>query len=314
MASLPWTNAEYEQIIGRLHRQGAEEKFDKVEVFVPQVVYRKKVDGQEMVWSRDMGRMDIVARKRTLMDCAIDGVIPSRDIDKDRKKTRQSLKAWIKRIESEGVVEGHPTDLVAPIVEDPEVVRQKHMNAFSVMNRTWGGMKSESLHKLLQKEPKRWREYHRYLGTLRETWSEIPALKIAEKIMPRQDWVVADFGCGEAMLSKALANHEVHSYDHVAVDNTVTACDIASVPAADESFDAIVLSLALMGANYVDYLKQAHRTLKARGTLFIAEPQGKWEDQAKFCKLIGEIEDLGFYVLPKELSGGFIYLEAIKVQ
>jgi hypothetical protein len=45
--SLPWTSAEYEQLIGRLYRQGS--AFDKVEVIVPQVVLEYNGD----IWSWD---------------------------------------------------------------------------------------------------------------------------------------------------------------------------------------------------------------------------------------------------------------------
>ena len=41
--SLPWSNAEYEQIIGRLWRTGS--NFDKVEVIIPQVVLKRREAG-----------------------------------------------------------------------------------------------------------------------------------------------------------------------------------------------------------------------------------------------------------------------------
>jgi len=68
--SLPWTSAEYEQIVGRVRRQGS--AFGSVRVVVPQV----NLDHGGDVWSWDGRRMDTIRFKRTLSDCALDGNIP----------------------------------------------------------------------------------------------------------------------------------------------------------------------------------------------------------------------------------------------
>ena len=71
--------------------------------------------------------------------------------------------------------------------------------------------------------------------------------------------VIGDFGCGEAKLAEALAGrHTVHSFDHVAVNDAVVACDMAHVPLGDETLDVAIFSLSLMGANFTDYLREAH--------------------------------------------------------
>ena len=46
----------------------------------------------------------------------------------------------------------------------------------------------------------------------------------------------------------------VHSFDHVAMNDTVTACDIADVPIEDGELDVAVFCLSLMGTNFTDYL------------------------------------------------------------
>ena len=43
--------------------------------------------------------------------------------------------------------------------------------------------------------------------------------------------VIGDFGCGMAALAAALPQHRVHSFDLVAANKHVTACDIAHVRA-----------------------------------------------------------------------------------
>jgi len=94
--SLPWTSADYEQVVGRLHRQGS--AFDKVEVFVPLVELRRG-EGAD-AWSWDRTRLQVIQYKRTLADAAIDGVIPEGRLPSRDELQRESLAAlreWIDR-------------------------------------------------------------------------------------------------------------------------------------------------------------------------------------------------------------------------
>ncbi|MEE6527664.1 hypothetical protein FKM82_029211, partial [Ascaphus truei] len=73
--------------------------------------------------------------------------------------------------------------------------------------------------------------------------------------------VVADFGCGDAQLARSVRN-QVHSFDLVALNDQVTACDMAKVPLLDETVDVAVFCLSLMGKNIVEFLQEANRVLK----------------------------------------------------
>ena len=109
-------------------------------------------------------------------------------------------------------------------------------------------------------------------------------------------FVVADFGCGDAVLaqrcaSPALPGCTVHSFDLVAPSTPpssasssshkrvkVTACDMAHVPLPDKSCDAAVFCLSLMGTNLADYLREARRILRRpHGVLKIAEVRSRLE-------------------------------------
>lgn len=94
---LPWTSAEYEQLIGRLHRQGA--KFDEVTVTIPQVVLSQN----GYVWSWDQMRLNRIEYKKTLADAAIDGIIPEGTLASEKvmlQNANEALQTWIARLES----------------------------------------------------------------------------------------------------------------------------------------------------------------------------------------------------------------------
>lgn len=55
-----------------------------------------------------------------------------------------------------------------------------------------------------------------------------------------ESWIVADFGCGEARLAQTIPNH-VHSFDLVAANDKVTACDMAKVPLTPKAVDVVLI-------------------------------------------------------------------------
>ncbi|KAJ1349929.1 hypothetical protein KIN20_005608 [Parelaphostrongylus tenuis] len=64
---------------------------------------------------------------------------------------------------------------------------------------------------------------------------------------------------------------QVHSYDLVAMNPLVVACDMAHLPLEASFADIVVFCLSLMGSNLLDYIKEARRVLKTGGILKIAE-------------------------------------------
>jgi superfamily II DNA or RNA helicase len=94
-AALPWTSAHYDQVVGRLHRQGS--VFDRIEVMVPLVELRQR----DKVWSWDRLRLDRIRFKRTLADAAVDGVIPEGKLPSREEMQAHSLQAlqrWIDEV------------------------------------------------------------------------------------------------------------------------------------------------------------------------------------------------------------------------
>jgi superfamily II DNA or RNA helicase len=88
--SLPWTDADYTQLKGRIYRQGS--VFDKVEFVIPQVV----ININDKSWSWDKMRKNAVDNKKTIGEAVVDGDIQeSYTINKERllNEAMETLKA-----------------------------------------------------------------------------------------------------------------------------------------------------------------------------------------------------------------------------
>ena len=88
LLSLPWTFAAYEQVIGRIYRQGS--KADSVEIIIPQVITTSHTTTYDTI------RWDLIGSKRTLAECATDGIIPNM-MAIDRQKVLRQVQAASKK-------------------------------------------------------------------------------------------------------------------------------------------------------------------------------------------------------------------------
>lgn len=305
---LPWTSSEYDQLVGRVNRQGS--NFDKVNIYIPQVV----IPLGDNIWSWDKRRHNIIKFKASLADLAVDGRVPKNLLPPKAKlieQAKQELAEWIQRLQEDDVITFEREELMIPLNPKQIAYKRNQLGDFSELNRTWNTTRSGKTHNRLKNDPSEWYYYHSLYTEKRKTWSEIPYLELAKKLKGRPDWVVADFGCGENLMA-AEVECKVHAFDHVAISEDVTACDMSHVPLADSSVDASVFSLSLMGSNYLDYLIEAHRVLKPYGNIFICEPASRWD--GKEDKLINELKSIGFKVFDTiRNTESFIYIEGLKV-
>jgi hypothetical protein len=306
IANLPWTSADYEQLIGRIFRQGS--VFNSIEIVIPEVVLHHKKE----TWSWDKQRLARIKYKRTLTDAALDGHIPDGILMTMQDLTSQSIKAlevWIGRLENTGVANSHRDDSLLNQVEvlDPLIINPSD---FSKMNRKFTSSKSSTTYNRLHNDPSEFYTYHRLYSQIRQSWNEIPYLVIAEKIKKNPTFIVADFGCGENLLSKEITNR-IYAIDHVAIDDTVIACDMAKTPLENNLVDLVVFSLSLMGTNWKDYLLEAKRVLKVPGYMCIAEPVKTWQ-QDNFKELTDAITQVGFLCGSPHVSvcGNFVYIDS----
>lgn len=112
-----------------------------------------------------------------------------------------------------------------------------------------------------------------------------------------------------------LGSDRVISFDHVAINDKVIACDMSSVSdhVEDNNLDVIVFSLSLMGKNWPDYIIEAKRYLSTRGSLFIVVTTHELDEGRRLYSLPNVLKDNGFKIDTKEELGDFTFMEGIKL-
>lgn len=311
LITLPWTNADFEQLKGRIYRQGMDEN-SIVRIIIPQVIVHD-IDGKE--WSWDKQRFNVIKYKKTLADCVIDGVIPQTQFPTREtlyRKSVESLKVWKERVNSNDIFirqdSGITINLDANIQEETRIHIKSFISEFNQKGRT---TRSDNFHKKITKNPSIWFEYHKARYESMKNWDEIPYKYIAAKIK-NKNRVVADFGCGENRMKELIPNNKVYSFDHVAIDDSVIECDMAHTPLKDESIDIAVFSLSLWGTNYEDYFKEAYRILNYDGLMYIAEPTKSY-DEKKRLELMNKLKVYHFTPVGNiEVRGKFFYITVMK--
>jgi hypothetical protein len=311
---LPWTSSEYEQLTGRIARQG--QQSSSVTIVLP-ITYTN-ING--IRWSWEESKLSRIKWKKDVASAAVDGVIPEGHLQTPEKTTKHLLD-WLERLSTGSVnmIERSPI-LAAPLVDNPseETQRLAKYGDLSKLNQLWNVSLSATTHTRLKENPKEWHHYHHLYRSARESWTVIPYEEMIHWCRERTgfNYKIGDFGCGEAKLAEAInGTHTIYSFDHIAINTNVTACDMTHVPLEDEILDVALFSLSLMGKNFPDYLKEAHRTLRLDGILIIFEPTSRFIDDkgidhsSQFAK---DLEQFGFSVGTVETVGLFTRIQAIK--
>ncbi|AAS54642.1 AGR152Wp [Eremothecium gossypii ATCC 10895] len=202
----------------------------------------------------------------------------------------------------------------APVSKKPLTALQKKMMAklsgsrFRWINERLYTISSEDAYKLIQEQPQLFDEYHEGFRSQVQAWPENPVDLLVQQIRARakkpvnapgglpglknKKIVIADMGCGEAQLaldvntffqrenkrSKFKKDCEVHSFDLKKANERITVADIRHVPLPENSCTIVIFCLALMGTNFLDFIKEAYRILAPRGELWIAEIKSRFSD------------------------------------
>lgn len=303
--SLPWTNAEYVQLVGRINRQGSE--FGSVKIVVPQVKIKMN-NGKE--WSWDDKRFRIIKTKRTLSDAVVDGRFASifslnrskllRDAVESLREGIQDFTITRKKLEVENV------ETKTREYSSESIITSTHQKASTST--------STRMHEWFSEDKSRWKDYHKVREENLKDWVENPITVIAERLNENPGQTIADLGCGMNRLKNLVKNYKAwYSFDHCAVDPSVVEADCSDLHEylGDESVDSAVFCMSLWGTNYLDSIKEAHRYLKTGGTLYVVEPKDKVDQSV----LLGEVVQLGFNLTNLVLErNGKTYFEYKKVR
>ncbi|KAJ2659943.1 hypothetical protein IWW48_003238 [Coemansia sp. RSA 1200] len=156
-------------------------------------------------------------------------------------------------------------------------------------------------YEMMQNDPKIFEEYHQGFTSQVEKWPVNPVdMFIKQLEMSKKRLVVADMGCGEAKLAATVSNqHQVHSFDLVAYNKHITACNIANVPLDDGVADVVIFCLALMGTDSIKFIREANRILRTQGELWVAEVVSRIPNVETF---VAALEEQGFKAIHKDTS------------
>jgi predicted nucleotidyltransferase len=151
-----------------------------------------------------------------------------------------------------------------------KLVYSRELGDFASLGRRWDGEPGAARHQRLQKAPAEWQLYQAQYARAARGWPE-PAWTFAAAVVHQHPGArVADLGCGERALARAV-DRPVASFDHCAADDQVTVADLADVPLVEASVDVAVLCLSLVGANWPDYLAEAARIVAPGGRVVVTE-------------------------------------------
>jgi superfamily II DNA or RNA helicase len=314
--SLPWTHSEYEQLVGRVQREGS--PHSSIDVIIPKVVVNYvDNDGESKSWSRDRHRLNVIKFKKDLFSIVVSGIIPDgivTDLDSIRKKSIKSLNQIIEKIKSGEITIENRDELEKEFLEHKEIDEyRKKISEFGEHNMKWNTRNSSTSFDIIKNNPKEWHDYHKAYRQVCEGWDELPYKVIAEKInkLNKPHLIIGDFGCGDNLFSKEIPN-EVKAFDMYAIDDTVIVADITNLPLEDNTLHIGIFSLSLMGRNYKDAIREAKRVITDGGRLFISEPLNRWESRENGFEELGtEISAEGFEVMDIYVQNGFVFVYAI---
>jgi hypothetical protein len=314
--TLPWTHAQYEQLIGRLHRLGQFRKFVHVHI----------IKASMLGYKYDQNKWYRIQFKQSLADCAVDGRVP-KGILQTKEQMQQELVKWLERLERNeiSIFERSNLNVEPSLISTATTLRiqqhqQRNLSEFSRLNNIFNNSKSATIHKKIQQEPQLLNEYHDKLDEVRRQWPLDPINIIASKInglkLPAHiimKLVIGDFGCGRAKLAELLKENKMYNFDHHKILNDkIIACDMKSVPLKrDGQLDIAVFCLSLMSENWLDYIVEAKRCLTKNGLLFIAETTKSLSRRLHNLREI--LEEQGFEKYSDEEKGDFTFIEARKL-
>lgn len=187
---------------------------------------------------------------------------------------------------------------------------------FRMLNEKLYTCSGDDAVRLFAEDPGAFQCYHAGYQEQMQRWPHRPVEVIIEWLKARsKDLIVADFGCGDGRLAKCVKN-QVYSLDLVASNETIITCNMSHTPLSTSSVDVVVFCLSLMGTDYPNFLMEAHRVLKSRGWLLVAEVTSRFDPEnggADPDDFIQALSTLGFALVSKDFSNQmFLIFQFVK--
>lgn len=282
----------------------------------------------ESLYDKHVAHKDVPSKKRQ----AEQSTDAPKDTEKKRKKNKtdggkrvNEDNAQEKKVKSDGPVlqqnraASKPETKLTPLQQ--KMKEKLTGSRFRWINEQLYTTTSAEALKLFEENPNIFEEYHSGFRSQVKSWPENPVDTLFTQFKSRLEKpinapgglpgygdgrvVVADMGCGEAQLARNLLTvkgnkktkklkMEVHSFDLHRANELITVADIRNVPLADESANVVVFCLALMGTNFLDFIKEAIRILRPRGEVWIAEIKSRFPDN-DYSKFVDILKKLGLF-------------------
>src|SRR5258707_2898427 len=276
VADLPYTAAEFDQGIARLHREGQKHR---VVVDVLLTMTNALLHDGSLLRTIDERIWDLILGKRELSDVAIDGMYATTDA---ATKVQKALRRWLKQIRETGVeplvAEQRPTELSAAQKWRGEIARLRAMGAAKADELFANDEYTSAFLDHLRTSP---------ASQLAYQW-----LRAKLEYLLRPDLRIVDMGCGLNPFAE-LPCH-VTGLDRHGLPGQVKG-KMEKPPLPDTSADVLIYSLSLYGTadDLRAYFTHARRILRGGGHLFIVEPGSTFTPEG-MIHFMSNLQQFGF--------------------
>lgn len=290
IADLPYTWAEFEQGIARLHREGQKHRVC-VNVLQTKLLATRE-DGSayhtidEQIWA-------LIQRKRELSDIAVDGKYDATDAG---AKVQKALRRWLQQTREMGV-----EPLAVERRSEEQTEGQKWRRQIAHL-RSISAAKADEVFA----DPEYTREFLNHLKNSPTLQLSHQWLRSKLSILVHPNLTVIDMGCGlnpfADLPCRVIGLDRHHQPEQP--DTQYIRGKMENPPFPDKSAHVLIYSLSLFGttSDLMAYFTHAARILRGGGHLFIVEPDATFTDTglARFVKglqqfgfeLVGTVKDL----------------------
>jgi SAM-dependent methyltransferase len=234
-------------------------------------------------WSYCESKLNRLEYKKSIADAAVDGVVPEGNL-RTPAQAQQDIMNWLAASTSASPRGARVIKI--PLSGEPSEVARRvaKYGDFTKMNNRWYARRATRRTRA-SASPEEWAHYHTMYRKLRESGPWSPSKKRSAGSRSA-GLVVGDFGCGEALVANPSGRSAPRFIASTTSRSTTTvvACDISKVPLEDGTLDVAIFCLSLMGTNFTDYIREAHRCLRLDGYLHIWEPTSYFDDVGAFCE------------------------------